>query len=458
MQRGRQQPDELGGLVDAERATGLAEVVPGRGADAVDARRELRDVDVDLQDPPLGHDDLHRLGRRDLQCLAERFERRVATGPQEQVLRGLLGDRRPGRVVGAVQVRLDARPLHPVVDGERPLRELLVLLPHHHDQEVARHVLGVGPLRDGRPEVPQPEHRVRRVDQREQQHQDQGDGLGDQRPAQHPAQPGPGRRRWGPGWPPRSQPAQSFPQRRDLRPDRAARGAADLRPGLRGRRSASRGRAAPADAAAGGQGPLGGVEHLRRLRRLVPAPVGVHAVVGRWDRPWGGRGERRAAAGRDDARCRRRGTPGGRGRRRERRGGTPAGDARGSAPSRAALVRRGGPGAARSRGSRGVRAGRSRRTRRRARCGGRRGRRHGGTPVRRAAARASGRAGVVQPSPPSPGPATRTGDPNPTIPTGRDDPWTVRVSAGGRRPGRRRRAPRPGRRRRSPRPGRPGSG
>src|SRR5688500_5416012 len=86
--RVRQARRELRRLCRSEPGGGLAEVAGARGADAIDAGPELRDVQVQLEDAALRQDALHLPGEDRLLRLAPR----VARWRQPQVLHELLGD------------------------------------------------------------------------------------------------------------------------------------------------------------------------------------------------------------------------------------------------------------------------------------------------------------------------------------------------------------------------------
>src|SRR5579863_4457434 len=86
----RQARCELGGLQLAQAASGLAEVAATCRLGAIDPVAEFRDVQVDLENPPLGQVLLERPRQRGFLELAQR----IARGRKPEVLGQLLGDRR----------------------------------------------------------------------------------------------------------------------------------------------------------------------------------------------------------------------------------------------------------------------------------------------------------------------------------------------------------------------------
>src|SRR5690349_18862854 len=132
-----QDTHELIRVVQAHVVRRLAEVVPGRVADAVEVRAELGLVQVQLQDSLLSDRVDELLGQDGVEGLADRVLRRV----EQQVLAELLGNR------GAVGVRLvvgpgqgPVPPLIPVETGE-PGRKLGVLVRDSRGDHVPGDVL-----------------------------------------------------------------------------------------------------------------------------------------------------------------------------------------------------------------------------------------------------------------------------------------------------------------------------
>src|SRR3989475_8679308 len=88
--RPRQARRQLRGLVLVQLGRRLAEVAPARRLRAVHAGPEFYDIQIELEDPPLGQRALELPGQNALACLAQR----AARGREPEVLRELLGDRR----------------------------------------------------------------------------------------------------------------------------------------------------------------------------------------------------------------------------------------------------------------------------------------------------------------------------------------------------------------------------
>ena len=122
-------PARAGRLVAGERRRGLAEEALRGGLGAVDAGRELDDVQIELEDPPLGEVLLERPGEQRLLQLAQGIARRR----EPEILRQLL---REGR--GAAR-HLPLLPglLHrllQLLDGKAVVREEVDVLRHQHRQ------------------------------------------------------------------------------------------------------------------------------------------------------------------------------------------------------------------------------------------------------------------------------------------------------------------------------------
>ena len=104
---------ELGGFVFVELSRALVEVVARRRLRTVDARPELGNVQIGLQDAPLGQMLLELASQQGLFHLAKGIPR----GGEPEVLRHLLGDGR-GAAESAPAAHCVAERIPDLVDGE----------------------------------------------------------------------------------------------------------------------------------------------------------------------------------------------------------------------------------------------------------------------------------------------------------------------------------------------------
>src|SRR5947207_16005558 len=111
--RPRQARRQARGLVLVQLGRRLAEVAAAGRLDAVHAGPEFYDIEVALEDPPLGQRALELPGQDGLARLAQRTTR----GREPEILRQLLGDRRGAARELALLERLGHRLAH-VLRGE----------------------------------------------------------------------------------------------------------------------------------------------------------------------------------------------------------------------------------------------------------------------------------------------------------------------------------------------------
>src|SRR3546814_8102119 len=86
----------------------VAKIAPCARLDAIGADAGLRDVQINLHDPPLAPDFLDQEGEPDLWNLAD-IARPAAALPQEDILRGLLADGRTAAEFLALGVAFDRK-------------------------------------------------------------------------------------------------------------------------------------------------------------------------------------------------------------------------------------------------------------------------------------------------------------------------------------------------------------